>query len=66
LIRTKVTNKNTKTIHLDNHRSLVSWLEDDNAYVTMYADFQEGQTSAFLYKDDGSITPVSGSIKMKK
>ncbi|HEX9252352.1 MAG TPA: hypothetical protein VF870_08925 [Ignavibacteriaceae bacterium] len=61
-----VVDANTKTIQLDNHRSLVSWLEDDNTYVTMYADFLNGQTSAFLYKDDGSVTPLSGSIKIKK
>lgn len=58
--------KKTKTIHLDNHRSLISWLEADKTYVTMYADFQEGKTSAFLYRDNGSVTPISGSIKLKK
>lgn len=61
-----VANQKIKTIHLDNYRSLVSWLEADNTYVTMYADFQEGKTSAFLYGNDGSVTPISGSIRMKK
>lgn len=61
-----VANEKIKTIHLDNHRSLVSWLEADNTYVTMYADFQKGQSWAFLYQDDGNVTPISGSIRMKK
>jgi hypothetical protein len=61
-----VADENTKTIQLDNHRSLVSWLEADNTYVTMYADFLNGQTSAFIYKEDGDVIPLSGSIRMKK
>lgn len=62
----EVANENVKTIHLDNHRSLVSWLEADNTYVTMYADFQEGNTSAFIYSDNGGVSSVSGLIKVKK
>jgi hypothetical protein len=62
----EVASENTKIIHLDNHRSLISWLEANKTYVTMYADFQEGKASAFLYNDDSSVASASGSIKMKK
>ena len=62
----KESNEKTVTIHLDDYTTLTSWLEDDGEFVTMYSDFRKGKTSAVIYKEDGKITPVSGSIKLKK
>lgn len=62
----KNANQKTKTIHIDKNTMLVSWLEDDNTFVSMLSDFYNGKASAFLYKEDGNITPLTGSIKMKK
>jgi len=55
----------SKTIHIDDYRMLTSWLESGNTFVTMFSDFRKGEASAFLYKDDGGIIPLSGSIKIK-
>ena len=59
-------NERSKTIHINEHTSLVSWLEADSTFVTMYADFLKGETSAFLYRNDGRIVPITGSIMLKK
>ncbi|MEO8399913.1 MAG: hypothetical protein ABI550_08895 [Ignavibacteriaceae bacterium] len=58
--------ENTKTIHTDKYKTLVSWLETNKTFVTMFSDFQKGKAYAFLYWDDGRIMPVTGSIKMKE
>jgi hypothetical protein len=55
----------SKTIHIDDYRMLTSWFESGNTFVTMFSDFRKGEASAFLYKDDGGIIPLSGSIKIK-
>jgi hypothetical protein len=55
----------SKTIHIDDYRMLTSWRESGNTLVTMFSDFRKGEASAFLYKDDGGIIPLSGSIKIK-
>jgi len=55
----------SKTIHIDDYRMLTSWLESGNKFVTMFSDFRKGEASAFIYQDDGRITPISGSIKIK-
>lgn len=59
-------NQKINTIHINNFKALLSWREADNTFVTMYSDYNEGKSSAFLYRDNGSITPVKGIIKIKK
>ncbi len=59
-------NQKINTIHINNFKTLLSWVETDNTFITMYSDFNEGKSSAFLYRENGSITPVEGIIKMKK
>jgi hypothetical protein len=61
----KDANQKTTTIHIDENTMLVSWLEDDNTFITMLSDFHNGKASAFLYKENGNVTPIRGSIKMK-
>lgn len=58
-------NTKSKTIHLDDYRMLTPWVESDNTIVTLFSNFRKGEASAFLFKDDGVITPLSGSIKIK-
>lgn len=59
-------NEKMSTIHIDENTMLASFVDTENNLVTMLSDFENGKASAFLYKDDGSVTSVSGSIKMKK
>jgi hypothetical protein len=54
------------TIQIDEKKMLSSFIDTENNLVTMLSDFDNGKASAFLYKDDGSVIPLSGSIKMKK
>ncbi|MFZ1292099.1 MAG: hypothetical protein WAR79_18540 [Melioribacteraceae bacterium] len=61
----KIKDEKTRTIHIDNKITLKSWLDADNTYVTMYADFYQGDTHAFLSKSDGKIEIANGSIKLK-
>ena len=62
----KEANEKMSTIHIDENTMLASFVDTDNNLVTLLSDFDNGKASAFLYKDDGSVTSVSGSIKMKK
>lgn len=59
-------NEKMSTIHIDENIMLASFVDTENNLVTMLSDFDNGKASAFLYKDDGSVIPLSGSIKMKK
>lgn len=59
-------NEKMSTIHIDENTILASFIDSDNNLVTMFSDFDNGKASAFLYKKDGSVLSVSGSIKMKK
>ena len=59
-------NEKMSTIHIDENTMLASFVDTENNLVTMLSDFENGKASAFLYKDDGSVTTVSGSIKLKK
>lgn len=59
-------NEKMSTIHIDENTMLASFVDTENNLVTMLSDFENGKASVFLYKDDGSVTSVSGSIKMKK
>jgi hypothetical protein len=59
-------NEKMSTIHINKNTMLASFVDTENNLVTMLSDFENGKTSAFLYKDDGSVTSVSGSIKLKK
>jgi len=59
-------NEKMATIHIDEKTILASFVDADNNLVTMLSDFDSGKASAFLYKDDGSVSSVSGSIKIKK
>jgi hypothetical protein len=54
------------TINVDENTMLASFVDTENNLVTMLSDFDNGKASAFLIKDDGSVTALSGSIKMKK
>ena len=54
------------TIHIDKNTMLASFVDTENNLVTMLSDFENGKASAFLYKDDGSVTSISGSIKIKE
>ena len=53
------------TINIDENTMLTSFVDTENNLVTMLSDFDNGKASAFLIKDDGSVTALSGSIKMK-
>lgn len=59
-------NEKMSTIQIDEKKMLSSFIDTENNLVTMLSDFDNGKASAFLYKDDGSVIPLSGSIKMKK
>jgi hypothetical protein len=59
-------NEKMSTIHIDENTMLASFIDTNNNLVTMLSDFENGKASAFLYNNDGSVTSVSGSIKMKK
>lgn len=59
-------NEKMSSIHINENTMLASFLDTENNLVTMLSDFDNGKASAFLYRDDGSITSVSGSIKLKK
>jgi len=59
-------NQKMSTIHIDENTMLASFVDTENNLVTMLSDFENGEASAFLYKDDGSVTTVSGSIILKK
>ncbi len=59
-------NEKTKTIHLNDYSTLVSWVEADSTFVTMYSDFRKGESSAFLYTKTGRTIPVIGTIKQKE
>jgi hypothetical protein len=59
-------NEKMSTIHIDENTMLASFIDSDNNLVTMLSDFESGTASAFLYKYDGSVTPISGSIKIKE
>lgn len=59
-------NEKMSTIHIDENTMLTSFVDTEDNLVTMLSDFENGKASAFLYKDDGSVTTLSGSIKMKK
>lgn len=59
-------NEKMSTIHIDENTMLASFVDTENNLVTMLSDFDNGKASAFLYKDDGSVTTLSGSIKIKK
>ncbi len=54
------------TIHINENTMLVSFVDADNNLVTMLSDFDNGKASAFLYKDDGSVTSILGSIRIKE
>jgi len=53
-------------INIDENTMLTSFVDTENNLVTMLSDFDNGKASAFLINDDGSVTALSGSIKMKK
>jgi hypothetical protein len=59
-------NEKMSTIQIDEKKMLSSFIDTENNLVTMLSDFDIGKASAFLYKDDGTVIPLSGSIKMKK
>lgn len=59
-------NEKMSTIHIDENTMLSSFVDTENNLVTMLSDFENGEASAFLYKDDGSVSAISGSIKLKK
>ena len=59
-------NEKMSTIHIDKNTMLASFVDTENNLVTMLSDFENGKASAFLYKDDGSVTSISGSIKIKE
>ena len=59
-------NEKISTIQIDKHTMLASFVDTENNLITMFSDFEYGKTSAFLYKEDGSVISVSGSIKLKK
>jgi hypothetical protein len=59
-------NEKMSTIHINENTILASFVDADNNLVTMLSDFDNGKASAFLHKDDGSVTSLSGSIKIKK
>lgn len=59
-------NEKMSTIQIDKHTMLASFVDTENNLITMFSDFEYGKISAFLYKEDGSVISVSGSIKLKK
>lgn len=59
-------NEKMSTIHIDKNTMLAFFVDTENNLVTMLSDFDNGKASAFLYKDDGSVTSISGSIKIKE
>jgi hypothetical protein len=59
-------NEKMSTIHIDKNTMLASFVDTENNLVTMLSDFDNGKASAFLYKNDGSVTSISGSIKIKE
>jgi hypothetical protein len=63
--RKEFENETTHTVHLDDHKTIKSWLEDDNTFITMYADFKTGDSHAILLKSTGEIEQATGSIKIK-
>ncbi|OGU51896.1 MAG: hypothetical protein A2006_01855 [Ignavibacteria bacterium GWC2_35_8] len=62
----KVENETTRTIHIDEHTTLKSWLEADNTFITVYADYRKGETHAVLYRTSGKVESISGTINQKK
>jgi hypothetical protein len=59
-------NEKMSTIHINENTMLATFVDTENNLVTMLSDFDNGTASAFLYNDDGSVTSISGSIKIKE
>lgn len=59
-------NEKMSSIHINENTMLASFVDTENNLITMFSDFEYGKTSAFLYKEDGSVISLSGSIKLKK
>jgi len=54
----------TQTIPVNHHANLVSWLEADGTFVSMYVDFETGKALVFLYTKTREIVPLTGKIKL--
>jgi hypothetical protein len=51
----------TRSVRLDEHRLLASWPEENGWFITLYADFQAGQTS-FCGTDGERSQCATGTI----
>jgi len=64
--RTSGTDANEKinTIHLNEYKTLTSWIEHDKTIVSLYSDFSTGKTYGYQIFDDGTIRKLIGTIKL--
>lgn len=56
----------TQTIPVNRHTNMVSWIEADGTFVSMYADFETGKALVFLYTKTGEIVPLTGTLNLNK
>ncbi len=56
----------TTTIKLDDHSLLVSWTELNKSFITLYVNFNNGETSYFGRRANGEVWGRSGTLTLKK
>ena len=55
-----------KTHPLSDHTLLVGWYESDKTFVSLYSDFATGEAYCHVFRPDGKIIPMKGTLVPKK
>ena len=59
------TNK-SKTLLINDHAVLTGWQEADKTFVSLYSDFATGEARCHVFRPDGRIIPMKGTLVPKK
>jgi len=56
----------SKTLRISDHARLTGWYESDKTFVSLYSDFATGQAYCHVFRPDGKIIPMKGTVVPKK
>ena len=56
----------SKTTHISDHTALIGWYESDKTFVSLYSDFATGEAWCHVFRPDGRIIPMKGTLVPKK
>lgn len=56
----------SKTIRINDHTLLVGWQETDKTFVSLYSNFASGEAYCHVFRPDGKVMPMKGTLVSKK